>query len=412
MILIGGIYLLFHTVPWYAVLKYYLMQELPRLIINIIYLIDYSFVLLFLLNNYSIFMKLNNNLNIDIIYLNIIYNIVQKVKRSIRRGIFACICRYIHQRLNIIGSLINKKNISTFEVLKKNKYVNSNKTPFNFNEWLVGLTDGDGCFNIYVNKSNKKISFKLKISQSIYNTQLIYYLKKELGIGCVNQSGNMIDYVVNNQKDIIKYILPIFDKYPLLTSKEFNYLRFKEAILINNNDNISKLEKLNLILELKKKEIPSDYIASSWNVSNIDILNIDISNIDVENIMTRSWLAGFIEAEGSFYLVSKSIKPLRIVHGFGITQKLDKIVLCGIKNILNIKSNVLFHKNFYKLDTTNSSNIEYIINYFINNDHKNIFKGVKSYEFTVWKRSYFKFKDNSEKLLKIREQIRNIKKIN
>jgi hypothetical protein len=43
----------------------------------------------------------------------------------------------------------------------------------------IGVTDGDGCFNIYINKDTKKISFKLKISQSIYNIKLINYLKKE-----------------------------------------------------------------------------------------------------------------------------------------------------------------------------------------------------------------------------------------
>ena len=41
--------------------------------------------------------------------------------------------------------------------------------------------------------------------------------------------------------------------------------------------------------------------------------------------MTKPWLVGFIEAEGSFYLVSKT--PTRIVHGFGLTPKLDSVVL-------------------------------------------------------------------------------------
>ena len=41
--------------------------------------------------------------------------------------------------------------------------------------------------------------------------------------------------------------------------------------------------------------------------------------------MTKPWLVGFIEAEGSFYLVSKT--PTRIVHGFCLTTKLYSVVL-------------------------------------------------------------------------------------
>ena len=40
--------------------------------------------------------------------------------------------------------------------------------------------------------------------------------------------------------------------------------------------------------------------------------------------MTKPWLVGFIEAEGSFYLTNKDSN--RRVHGFGITPKLDEIV--------------------------------------------------------------------------------------
>jgi hypothetical protein len=49
-------------------------------------------------------------------------------------------------------------------------------------------------------------------------------------------------------------------------------------------------------------------------------------------------VVGFIEAEGSFYIVKKS--ATRYCHGFGVTQKLDKKVLeeilehIGIKNVV------------------------------------------------------------------------------
>lgn len=106
---------------------------------------------------------------------------------------------------------------------------------------------------------------------------------------------------------------------------------------------------------------------------------------------------GFIEAEGSFYLVSKD--STRIVHGFCITQKLDSVVLEGIKLTLHIPTVVKFRAkhNFYLLDTTNSRAIENIIKYF-----HNTMKGMKSLEFKLWSRAkFFSDSKNTQKVNKI-----------
>jgi len=89
-------------------------------------------------------------------------------------------------------------------------------------------------------------------------------------------------------------------------------------------------------------------------------------------------VVGFIEAEGSFYLTNKD--STRIVHGFGLTQKLDEIVLQAIGLTLNIPNAVKYKEiyNHYILDTTNSRAIENIITYF-----KDEMKGVKSLEYKI-----------------------------
>jgi hypothetical protein len=121
--------------------------------------------------------------------------------------------------------------------------------------------------------------------------------------------------------------------------------------------------------------------------------------------MTKSWLVGFIEAEGSFYLTKKDSK--RIVHGFGLTQKLDKIVLESIRILLHINTDVRYKElyNHYILDTTNSRAIKNIIDYF-----KNTMKGVKSLEYRIWARSYVKHKNDPTKLYEIRDLIRKLRK--
>lgn len=117
--------------------------------------------------------------------------------------------------------------------------------------------------------------------------------------------------------------------------------------------------------------------------------------------MSKPWLIGFIEAEGSFYLVSKDAN--RIVHGFGLTQKLDSIVLQAIGLTLHISTTVKYKSkyNHYILDTTNSRAIENIIKYF-----NNTMKGMKSVEYRIWSRSYTKYKGDFIKLSTIRDSIR------
>lgn len=71
---------------------------------------------------------------------------------------------------------------------KSNKLILYNKDYImlkksNFHQWLLGITDGDGSFSIYIN--NNKINFSFQIAQSLYNLRLLNYIKKELGYGSI-----------------------------------------------------------------------------------------------------------------------------------------------------------------------------------------------------------------------------------
>ena len=120
--------------------------------------------------------------------------------------------------------------------------------------------------------------------------------------------------------------------------------------------------------------------------------------------MSKPWLIGFTEAEGSFYFLDKT--PNSLVHAFEISIKLDKIVLQAIKHILGISTNVKLTKlNLFSISTTNSRAIENIIKYF-----KNTMKGMKSLDYRIWSRSYTKYKGNFFALNKIRNIIKIIRK--
>lgn len=114
---------------------------------------------------------------------------------------------------------------------------------------------------------------------------------------------------------------------------------------------------------------------------------------------------GFTEAEGSFYLVNKSSE--RMVHGFEVTQKLDFIVLRAISFIL--KTNARQKKTHFTAETTKTSSISHIINYF-----RNTIKGIKSLEYRIWARSFNNKSKQDNRyvyLTNVREQIRTIRSI-
>lgn len=296
---------------------------------------------------------------------------------------------FFHQRLNV-GHLIS--NFSTFNV-NKNSLSESKDI---FYQWLVGFTDGDGSFSII--RQNNKWSLVFKIGQSTYNLRVLHFIKKQLGAGSIyiEKDGKICHFRIRDLKTFSKIILPIFDKYPLLTTKYFNFIKFKQAHNILSNKLLTKVEKDNLMFELINTNLPKNYIAGAWSIINNKVINFDTAS----KVMSKSWLVGFTEAEGSFYLVKKS--NTRLVHAFEITQKLDEIVLIAIKYLLHISTSIQHKKaGYYSLVTTNSRAIENIIQYY-----KNTMKGMKSVEYRIWARTYVKYKGNFLALNKVRDSVR------
>jgi hypothetical protein len=100
-----------------------------------------------------------------------------------------------------------------------------------------------------------------KISQSRYNLRLLYYIKKELGIGSVTKDNTKGQFFIRDRKYLESIIIPIFDKYPLLTSKYFDYIKFKQALYILNNHEISKEDKYKNLIALKLAKKNDSYVS-------------------------------------------------------------------------------------------------------------------------------------------------------
>jgi hypothetical protein len=339
------------------------------------------------------------------------------VKMSIVRGQYAWVdgkCYSTHQRLN--KEYLNKNNNNWFE------------------QWLVGMTDGDGTFCIV--RQNGKWNLAYKITQSRYNLRVLYYIKKQLGVGSVTKDNTKGQFFIRDRKKLETVIFPIFDKYPLLTSKFFNYLKFKQAFYILENASLTKDEKDQKLFALKDQPIPENYISAtrvlptgktpSWNNANLPLKSInDINNVmtkpwrplpsvegegtencispaishlsdrssyeEIESTISIGWLVGFMEARCDCALFLVSPSELRSLAGefdigFCITHKTDKFLLQLLKRLLHIPNNVKHDSimNTYVLNTKNSRSILNIVNLFARK-----FKGMRSLEFKLWSRANF-----------------------
>ena len=71
-----------------------------------------------------------------------------------------------------------------------------------------------------------------------------------------NSKGQIL---IRDRKKLESVIFPIFDKYPLLTSKYFNYIKLKKAFNILNDTYLNKVEKDKLLFALKEETLPEGY---------------------------------------------------------------------------------------------------------------------------------------------------------
>jgi hypothetical protein len=57
----------------------------------------------------------------------------------------------------------------------------------------------------------------------VLRTAVLYLIKDKLGIGVVSIRGNTCSFAVHSFQLIVNVLLPIFDKYPLITHKQLDY---------------------------------------------------------------------------------------------------------------------------------------------------------------------------------------------
>jgi len=80
-------------------------------------------------------------------------------------------------------------------------------------------------------------------------------------VGSITKDGTNVQYFISDKKKLETVLIPIFDKYPLLTTKYFDYIKLKKALSILNNTTMTKEEKNIKLLAIKNSRPNNNYMS-------------------------------------------------------------------------------------------------------------------------------------------------------
>lgn len=276
----------------------------------------------------------------------------------------------ITQQFVEVGNVWTLSNLSL--IAKEESKSADNKVNISIDpNYVTGMSDGEGNFyiSIYADRrrnGQKQIRFYYKVSQRDHSVSMLNNLAQFFNCGTVsieNRASRSMRFVVNNKNDIETKIIPHFTKYPLVTSKKFNFDSFKKAFDIFNNGGHLTPEGVSQIIALQEGMNRGRSFDDKFNsFKNAEKLTIH-----------PSWLQGFCDAEGSFgvYLSAKQGTEgeieVSIKTDFNISQNIHDIsVLDAIKNFFNegfIKPKVLNISDLEEVKSTGKNAASYINNH-------------------------------------------------
>jgi len=257
------------------------------------------------------------------------------------------------------SNILNYLNLSKrfFHSISTESNLNINKNVNNIDEYLgfylAGLIEGDGYISITNEKTCRVI---LGITFNIKDKPLAESLLNYLGKG----------FIANRKTNSIE-----------LRFSEKNTLK-KIISLINGKFRTPKIEQLHKLIDFCN------------NKFNIDIQKLSIDNSPLH---LNSWLAGFIDADGGFY-IRYSLK--QIICKFSLeqrmiypkTQESYYTILNQISLFLNIKLAVrtrLNYKNsYYIIRVENQNSTKILIDYL----NKYTLLSSKYLDFLEWKKAF------------------------
>lgn len=176
----------------------------------------------------------------------------------------------------------------------------------------------------------------------IKDTQLLLLFHKFFGFiskilvdkdGCCS-----IRYTVTDIYSLHNVIVPFFRKYPLRTTKYYDFLDFAEAVeLIYNKEHLTPTgkEKLRLLKNQMNtlRTLPVDFIPLHADSTASEFISMD-----------PNYLSGFTAAEGCFYTVTNNAGSFGSMR-YQLVQHINNVhILKESAQLLSLKDNVISYE--------------------------------------------------------------------
>ncbi len=124
-------------------------------------------------------------------------------------------------------------------------------------DYIIGLVDGEGSFYVRLNsdiKRRNKVELKFSVKLRYHDKDILDQLKQFFDCGNVylqkDERPNHTDcyrFEVNKKEDIIKKIIPFFEKnYPKIESRKKDFELFKQIAQLSQSENID-LDKIKIL---------------------------------------------------------------------------------------------------------------------------------------------------------------------
>ncbi len=208
----------------------------------------------------------------------------------------------------------------------------------------------------------RKIRYRLKNFTCVHNRvdskdlDLLVQIKAFFKTGKIYTSKRgIVYYTIGSNKDLIKYILPHFDKYPLATLKLKDYLLFKDIVILMEKGEHKSLPGLLKIFSLKA--VLNKGLPETVKAEFPDVIPANVPELKIPSKLNPHWLSGFITAEGSFFISLYPNEKKKAGHAVSLVFCLSQ----HIRDIELLERLAIFLDCGKIRETKNRETIEWVI---------------------------------------------------
>lgn len=134
-------------------------------------------------------------------------------------------------------------------------------------QWIVGFVDGEGCFFVGINTNStltqkKQVLPEFVVVQHKRDVATLHALKEYFQCGVVRVNhGDRMCFRVRGHANLMRFIIPFFEKHKLKTKKRIDFEKFRDVVLLMDEKKhltaagIVEIEKIRNQMNLNRVQV-------------------------------------------------------------------------------------------------------------------------------------------------------------